>query len=129
MRILITGSRNWTDPLPIRRAIEAAIGDRDPRTVTFVHGAARGADSLGSWVATDLGCIVESHPADWDKHGNAAGPRRNIEMADLGADVCLAFPRPESRGTHHMIRVCNDRGIRVEEAERHPEWFIRQPVV
>jgi len=47
---------------------------------------------------------VEVHDANWQKHGNAAGPIRNQEMVDLGADVVFAFPLGESRGTNDCIQ-------------------------
>lgn len=38
---------------------------------------------------------------------------RNQEMADRGADLCLAFPGPESVGTWDMIRKARAAGIPV----------------
>lgn len=37
--------------------------------------------------------------ADWDKLGKAAGPVRNQLMVMAGADLCVGFVHPESRGT------------------------------
>lgn len=108
MRILITGSRAWTDRAAIRRALANAGGvfGAHPQEVTIVHGGARGAE---------FGCRVEVHPADWPRHGKAAGHRRNAEMVALGADVCLAFPLGESRGTRDCVRRARDAGIPVVE--------------
>jgi len=49
----------------------------------------------------------------WDRQGNAAGPMRNKRMADLGAVLCLAFPKGESRGTWDCIKRANRAGIPV----------------
>lgn len=104
VRILITGSRNWTDKQTIRNAIDE-IAYNLGWPITIVHGhCPTGADKLADDIAKELDVPVERHPADWDKYGKAAGPRRNQEMVDLGADVCLAFPLPDSRGTWDAIK-------------------------
>jgi hypothetical protein len=119
LRILITGSRAWTDRKTIRQALEAVLeqcaGDcfEDISEVTVVHGAARGADRITAEIATELGCTVEAHPADWDRHGKAAGPIRNAEMVRLGADLCLAFPTQRSIGTRHCMQLARAAGISV----------------
>lgn len=119
LRILITGSRTWTDRDAIRHALETVLdqcaGDcfEHISEVTVVHGAARGADRIAGEIATELGCKVEAHPADWDRHGKSAGPIRNSEMVRLGADVCLAFPMQRSVGTRHCMQLARAAGISV----------------
>lgn len=113
-RVLITGSRDWTDYEALRHAIDInTIGKSRWRT-TIVHGACpTGADYMAAGYAFDEGFNVEAYPADWNKHGRAAGPIRNQQMVDLGADVCLAFPLGESRGTRHCMRAAEKAGIKV----------------
>jgi hypothetical protein len=62
------------------------------------------------------------YKADWDTHGNAAGPKRNQQMVDdglalkrlFGAELhCLAFPAPDSRGTHDCARRARAAGYNV----------------
>lgn len=118
-RILVTGSRDWTD----REAIAHALLDvRDqprpgvPSRMVLVHGACpTGADAIADEWATAWGWEVERHPAEWETHGRAAGPIRNQKMVDLGADVCLAFPLPGSRGTRHCMGAAERAGIPVRE--------------
>lgn len=81
--------------------------------VTVVHGSAAGADTLAGRVAAAWGMRVEEHPADWGRHGKAAGPRRNAGMVALGADVVLAFPLGASRGTRDCMAKAAAAGIRV----------------
>jgi YspA, cpYpsA-related SLOG family len=110
-RILITGSRDWTDAETIRAAIrQAAL--RQPDAIV-VHGAARGADLLASAAARALGLREERHPAQWQKLGKVAGPVRNQEMVRLGADVCLAFIKDGSRGASHCAALAEKAGIPV----------------
>jgi hypothetical protein len=112
-RILVTGSREWVDWRTVTTAlIEAAEGE--PRPVTVVHGCARGADFIAAQAARKLGWEVEDHPADWNRHGKAAGFRRNAEMVALGADICLAFIRDGSRGATHCAETARKAGIPVK---------------
>lgn len=119
-RILVTGSRNWTDKHAIGRALfdqflESPVG----ASFVVVHGdCPTGADAqakaiIEAWGRNNSHIHQESHPADWDTHGKAAGPLRNQEMVDLGADVCLAFPLGDSRGTRDCMRRADAAGIRV----------------
>lgn len=119
MRILITGSRDWADRDVIRRALIRAGQDAHvhPQGVTVVHGGARGADQIAGELAGEFGCMVEVHRADWDRYGKAAGHRRNAEMVALGADVCLAFPLGESRGTRGCMALAEKAGIPVVSYE------------
>lgn len=105
MRLLITGSRNHPEEAFVHAAIvRVAPPESGPHTI--VHGdCPTGADSYAQILATNMpGYVNEPHPADWDRHGKAAGPIRNQEMVDLGADVCLAFPFGVSRGTRDCAR-------------------------
>lgn len=109
MRVIVTGSRKWGDIHAIRMALL-----RLPPAATIVHGDAPGADTIAKWLAEDFGFTVEAHPADWKKHGKRGGPIRNQEMVDAGADLMLAFPLPESIGTHDCMRRAEKAGIPVK---------------
>ena len=111
IRILVTGSRNWDD---LETMIEALAPYDDYKgTKVLVHGCAKGADTMAAYIALSLGWEVEGHPADWDTHGKAAGHIRNHQMVKLGADVCLAFPLGESRGTRGCMKAAEKAGIKV----------------
>lgn len=112
-RLLVTGSRSWTDREAIRGALRQAWRDLQPGPIVLVHGAARGADVIARDIWTGGGLPDEPHPADWKTYGRAAGPRRNQEMVDLGADLVLAFPSPDSIGTRDCIRKARAAGIKV----------------
>jgi len=113
MRVLVTGSRKWVDRDAIYSAMIAQWDKAGRGEITLVHGAAKGADTLAASVAYELGWTVEPYPADWDRYGRAAGPIRNAEMVATGADVCLAFPLANSRGTIDCMRRAKVAGIPV----------------
>lgn len=116
MRILITGSRNHTDRKLIRDAIYRTYCDAGmPDKVTVVHGAcpSGGADKIAHDIALEYGFNVEPHPANWKRYGPSAGPKRNGKMVLLGADICLAFPLGESRGTWDCVSQARARQIPV----------------
>lgn len=112
-RVLVSGSREWKDDQTVKQLLVAAMDhfESDPKDIVLVHGAARGLDSIAASVGKELGFSIEDHPADWKKYGRSAGHIRNQEMVDLGADIFLAFPLGESRGT----RSCMERAKKSSE--------------
>lgn len=98
VRILITGSRHWSELHTVEVALRQAYLDHGglQRGAIVVHGGANGADACAAILAPRMGMRAESHPADWRAHGRGAGPKRNQAMVDAGADVCLTFPLPNS---------------------------------
>ena len=68
-------------------------------------------DAMADALGMDLDWNVERHPADWDTYGKSAGPRRNAEMVNLGADLCVAFIKNNSRGATHTAGLADEAGI------------------
>lgn len=131
MRVIITGSRGWTD----RERIANVLFEL-PVTSTIVHGNARGVDRIAHQEAQKLGLVLEPHDAEWNIHGELngllpcscppekkvcklAGFRRNEEMAFLGADLCIAFWDGSSSGTQDMMERAAKHGIPIEVQHLH----------
>lgn len=91
VRVLICGGRNFYNRGSVEREIQRL--DLEFPNMVLVHGAAPGADSLAEKVAKALGIKTEPHPAEWDKYGKSAGPRRNLEMLQTGIDFgrCISW--------------------------------------
>lgn len=118
-RIIVCGSRNWTDrPRIADRLFDLELGGEWP-TVTLVHGNAGGADTIAKQEGEKLGFLIEPHdyrpfisPTCSPKR---APLERNTHMASLGADLCIAFWKDNSSGTADMVRKATASGIPVEE--------------
>ena len=107
MRVLITGSRDWTDEVTIRGALLPLQEDE------LCHGDARGADKIAGRIAEELGWKVTPFPVDTSIDGPwpAAGHHRNRRMFDaFKPDLVLAFPLPQSRGTVGMVDYATSKG-------------------
>ncbi len=104
--VVVCGSRDWTDEGVIRAAL-LFVGGHYGAPLHVGHGACRGADLLAAEVARSLGWRETAYPADWQRYGRAAGPRRNAEMLAVHAPlvVCaFSISRPPTPGTTDMLR-------------------------
>jgi hypothetical protein len=121
-RILFTGSRSWDRPDVVHGALDilaAAALDNGYDRVVLVHGAnPRGGDAHAeSWYRAKRGEMplgIERHPANWAEYGKRAGFVRNQAMVALGADVCLACVRDESKGATGCAELAERAGITVQ---------------
>lgn len=112
-RLLITGSRGWTDVdlIDTMLALYWIKTGSDPEA-TLVHGACpTGVDAIASQIWESHGLPVEAHPADWKTHGRAAGFIRNKRMADSNIDVCYAFIYNNSNGARHCANYAESVGV------------------
>ena len=110
MRILVTGGRDFDDRVLAFRELDA-IHSVTP-VITMIHGAASGADTLADEWAKTQGVAIVSCPADWKRHGRAAGPIRNREMLEQQKpDLVVAFPG--GKGTANMISLAKRAGVQV----------------
>jgi hypothetical protein len=114
MIVVVTGGRDYKPSSADAWALRAALRFHGATTVR--HGACRGVDEWAGKVGTRLGLRVEPVPADWKKHGRAAGPIRNRHMLDgderlKPADVTISLPGNE--GTADCVSAARERGLPV----------------
>lgn len=123
-RVLVTGSRDWTDTGAVREALNLAWRDAG-QPIVVVHGACpTGADHIADGWAVEHECAgitVERHRADWTL-GPRGGPVRNLRMVNLGAWRVLAFPLGASPGSRGCVRLAQAAGldVRVHEGATTP---------
>jgi len=83
--------------------------------IIIVSGGASGADAIGERYAQENGFKVEKYPADWEKYGRSAGPRRNKQMAEV-SNYVICFWDKKSKGTKSMIECAKrlDKPIKIK---------------
>ena len=128
LRLLITGSRSWADEDFIASVLQDIwVEYGSPTDAIMVNGKCpKGADLIGERVWRRMGLEIEPYPAEWNKYPRgAAGPIRNKQMVDTGADVCVAFMIHGSVGTSGCVKLAEKAGIPVRLytstwQEQHP---------
>ena len=111
MRTIIAGSRALAaKPSEVVAAIESCpwLG----RITVVLSGDAPGVDRIGAAWARQRGLPVETYPALWRVHGRAAGPERNVRMADAAEALVLVWDG-RSRGSAHMLRTARAHALRI----------------
>lgn len=99
MKLIIAGSRYGK---PSSEFIAETLKLYSIEGVTeIVSGTASGVDEQGEKYAGKVGLTIQPFYPDWGKHGKAAGPIRNREMADY-ADALLLIWDGESKGSASM---------------------------
>ena len=113
MNVLVCGGRDFADRELVFRTLDD-LAKNECNIVSVVTGGAKGADAL----AEDWSKIRQVkrivYPAQWNLHGRAAGPMRNVRMVEE-EEIHLVVAFPGGRGTRHMIVTAAQYGIEVRE--------------
>lgn len=112
-KIIIAGGRDYDNLQQLTEECNKVVNTLiKEKAITIISGHAPGADRTGEKYAQIKGLKIKRMPAEWKKHGKAAGPIRNREMAEI-ADALIAFWDGNSRGTANMISLARSRGLNV----------------
>jgi hypothetical protein len=109
MRVLVCGGRDFGDRHLFNRTISRVQG-----VECIIHGCARGADTMADIYAREWSIPQLRFPADWAKHGKAAGFIRNQQMLDEGRPT-LVVAFPGGSGTADMVARARKAGVEVLE--------------
>ncbi len=103
-RLVVAGCRDYNNYPNAAKEIKKQIKELGfGYSVIIVSGGATGADALGEKFARQHRLKIERFPAEWNKYGKSAGPRRNEQMTQV-ADGVIVFWDGQSRGTKSMIQ-------------------------
>ena len=129
INIIFSGDRDYDDKMMVRTTI-VGLKHRYRDRLVIVHGAAPGLDTLVQHECERAGVKTDPHPADWNRYGNSAGPRRNSEMLLVKPEpiLCVGFhndiysktPRGNPRGTHNMLTQAEAAGVPTYLVARWP---------
>lgn len=130
MIVLVCGGRDYSDRAKLAYELSRLEHEHGKPFRGLIHGAARGADTLAAeWQSARIRAVrnkergteglptdlwTAGYPADWDKHGPAAGPIRNQHMLDSNPGIELVIAFPGGVGTADMVRRAKAKGIPVE---------------
>jgi len=113
MRVLVTGSRDWTDGRAIYDALDRFHGE-DERIEVVIEGGAKGADRFARSWGRGRGLPVLTVEANWAFYPMNAGHIRNGWLLKYGRpDLVLAFPLPQSKGTWDMVKQAMAAQVKV----------------
>jgi hypothetical protein len=123
MRIIIAGSRTFTNYDYLKGYCSTVIGFLNSEDIEIISGGANGADRLGEKFAKEFNYSIKKFPANWNKHGKSAGFIRNNEMIDYAKEtdcMVICFWDGKSKGTKHTIGLANKHNIKVYLANFTP---------
>ena len=110
MKVIVAGTRNY---IPYQ-TVAAAIRRSGLEVTVILSGNCSGVDLEGERYGGLNGIPVLKFPADWDKHGRAAGPIRNKQMA-VKADALILIWDGKSRGSASMKKEATRCGLPIYE--------------
>lgn len=104
--VLICGTRKWPESDADRVEEMLNYLDSEMLFTKVVVGGAKGIDTIAENWARKRNKEVEVYPAQWDKYGKSAGPRRNSQMLEEGQPhLVVAFPDLKGgKDTQDMIK-------------------------
>lgn len=110
MKVVIAGCRDYNDYTEGKEYIEKIISSfSHNHEITILSGNCTGADKIGEAYAAENGFAIELYPAEWEKYGRYAGPKRNQKMAEA-SDIIICFWDGKSKGTASMIKCAKKLG-------------------
>lgn len=112
-RVLVVGSRTFADKNLLFEVLDHIHNSNNPIEIV-AGGCPTGADSFAKEYAQKSRPLTPQNlytefPAEWEKHGRAAGYIRNKKMHEYISQfpnrICIAFWDGKSKGTAHSFEL------------------------
>ena len=107
MKVIIAGGREIDVDYAMRILDELKEQGVFEYVLEIVSGCAHGVDEAGKRWARLHKIAIKEFPANWEKHGKAAGPIRNAVMADYADHLVLIWDG-KSKGSKNM-KFCMEK--------------------
>ena len=102
---LIVGTRTFSNYESFKKKCDYLL--QNVKDIVIVSGGAKGTDTLAKQYAKEKDYYYIEFPANWNKHGKAAGYIRNDEMHKFISKQknrgVIAFWNGKSKGTEHSF--------------------------
>lgn len=110
MIVLVCGGRDFSDKGLVFSTMDRVLA-KHADGLMVLHGSAKGADLLAEEWCKSRQVMYVGVPAQWDKYGKSAGPKRNRIMRDVWEPkACIAFKGGD--GTRGMIGLMEEVGVK-----------------
>jgi hypothetical protein len=106
MRVLVAGSKFWTDEKTLTGGLELAW---EPGAVLVTGTCPEGAEELAARCWRRWGGKVERWGFDWDQPQGTVVSSRHRRMLEAGADMCLTFR--DMAGPHSLGQMSRYAGV------------------
>lgn len=114
-KIVIGGCRYYNNYIAFSKIVDICLSKvKDKYYIIILSGHCSGVDTMAEQYANENNYRLEIYPAQWEKYGKAAGPKRNETMVK-NSDAVIAFWDYKSRGTKNLITLAKkyNKPIRV----------------
>jgi hypothetical protein len=103
MKTAVVGTRTFDDYQELKRTLESLKN----KPTEIISGGARGADALAERYAKENNIKLTVIEANWNLHGKAAGPIRNLLIVEA-CEQAVAMWNGESKGTENTIKTAQE---------------------
>ena len=137
---IVCGSRDFNNRKLAFAELDALFDEtmnNDNVTLEIIEGGYRGADRIAAeWAgARESWDVVHTAvPADWTRHGHAAGPIRNAEMGtklrarrDQAGTRARVIGMPGNNGTNNMLKIARKHGFEIDRICMEPDYIPSRP--
>lgn len=104
-KIVIGGCRYYNNYTAFTKIVDICLSKiKNEKEIVILSGHCSGVDKMAERYAEENRYKLEVYPAQWEKYGKSAGPKRN-EIMVKNSNAVIAFWDYKSRGTKNLITL------------------------